>query len=53
MLPLNPHTDVWRETQPVTKITDSLYPFDIDGKRPTKDEVRIFIYTVDKLDAEL
>ncbi|XP_065899181.1 BAI1-associated protein 3-like isoform X3 [Dysidea avara] len=39
MLPLNPHTDVWRETQPVTKITDSLYPFDIDGKRPTKDEL--------------
>ena len=36
MLPLNPSIDVWREAQPVTKITDSLYPF---GKRPTVNEV--------------
>ena len=40
MLPLNPSTDVWREAQPVTKITDSVYPFDLDGKRPTVIEVR-------------
>ena len=40
MLPLNPSTDVWREAQPVTKITDSLYPFGGDGKRPTVNEVR-------------
>ena len=40
MLPLNPSTDVWREAQPVTKITDSVYPFGDDGKRPTSDEVR-------------
>ncbi|XP_065899174.1 BAI1-associated protein 3-like [Dysidea avara] len=36
MLPLNPSIDVWREAQPVTKITDSLYPF---GKRPTVNEL--------------
>ena len=41
MLPLNRSTDVWREAQPVTKITDSLYPFgdDNDNKRPTVNEV--------------
>ncbi|XP_065899176.1 BAI1-associated protein 3-like isoform X2 [Dysidea avara] len=39
MLPLNPSTDVWREAQPVTKITDSLYPFGGDGKRPTVNEL--------------
>ena len=38
-LPLNPSSDVWREALPVTRITDSMYPFDDDGKRPTKAEV--------------
>ena len=40
LLPLNPSSDVWREALPVTKITDSMYPFDDGGKRPTVDEVR-------------
>ena len=47
LLPLNPSSDVWKEALPVTKITDSMYPFDDDGKRPTKVEVRptLNIYT--------
>ena len=40
MLPLNPSTDVWREAQPVTKITDSVYPFNAKKTRPTENEVR-------------
>jgi len=43
MLPLNPSTDVWKEAHPVTKITDSVYPFDDDGQRPTPNEVRMHI----------
>jgi len=45
MLPLNPSTDVWKEAQPVTKITDSMYPFGDDySKRPTINEVRYVLY---------
>ena len=40
MLPLNPSTDEWKEAQPVTKISDSMYPFSTDKKRPTINEVR-------------
>jgi len=51
LLPLNPSSDVWREALPVTKITDSMYPFDDEGKRPTVNEVRctLLTYTVEPL----
>jgi len=46
MLPLTPSTDMWREALPVTKITDSMYPFgDDNSKRPTVNEVRYVLYT--------
>ena len=45
LLPLNPSFDVWREALPVTKITESMYPFDDDGKRPTVNEVRCTLLT--------
>jgi len=43
MLPLNPSTDMWRKAHPVTKNTDSMYPFSCDRKRPSINEVRLHL----------
>ena len=41
MLPLNnDFPDVWKTAGPVTKISESPFPFDDNGQRPTANEVR-------------
>jgi len=44
LLPVNPSTNMWREAQPVTEITDPVYPFGTDERRPTKEEVGAISY---------
>lgn len=39
MLPLSNSPDAWRTAEPVTKITESIFPFAEDGIRPTEKEV--------------
>ena len=40
MLLLSDDTDAWRTAEPVTKITDTTYPFTETRDRPTTKEVR-------------
>ena len=42
LLPVHSSTefDVWKQAQPVTQITDPVYPFNTRKSRPTENEVR-------------
>ena len=42
LLPVHSSTesDVWKQAQPVTEITDAVYPFNTRKTRPTENEVR-------------
>jgi len=40
LLPFSPSPNVWKKAQPVTKITDDVYPFNSEKTRPTENEVR-------------
>ena len=40
MLPLDLSSNAWKEAEAVTRITESLYPFENDRKRPSAKQVR-------------
>ena len=40
MLPLDLSSDTWKEAEAVTRITETMYPFENDRKRPSVKEVR-------------
>ena len=46
MLLLSNTADAWKTAGPVTKITDSLYPFNKNKSRPTAKEVRYEMHSV-------
>ena len=43
MLPLSDTPDAWQTAEPVTKISETKYPFDENGIRPSSKEVRLKI----------
>ena len=44
LLPINLFPDVWKKAQPVTKITDAVYPFNTKKTRPIENEVRHYTH---------
>ena len=49
LLPLSSTPDAWQTAEPITKISESIYPFDENRIRPSSKEVRRYVNVCNKV----